>query len=225
MSITIKIVNIHTHTPRENTISVCNVFPDDDEIPESAYYSIGIHPWFVVAEFFDPLLRQLESRLQSDDRYLAIGECGLDRRSSTDWPLQIHAFEQQVGLAEQMQKPVIVHAVKTYTDLLKIRKEKKCTMPWIIHGFNGNEQTANELTDAGCYLSLGKLIFQGNSKSAKSIQEFRKDRLFLETDDDENLKIEDVYQRASELLNMEEGALRNQIYLNFNGIFGGQSDE
>lgn len=143
-------LNIHCHTPRSNAI-VC-VSPGD-VIPPVDYLSAGIHPWD--AEHADEVKWEQLRELAVDPRTIAIGECGLDRRKGPALNIQMPVFRRQAELAEQVGKPLIIHAVGTFNELIALKREFRPSVTWIIHGFRGKAPLAAQLVKHGFYLSLG----------------------------------------------------------------------
>ena len=152
----------------------------------------------------------------------AIGECGLDRAGAGAgrFEIQRDVFKKQIELSEQYSKPLIIHAVRTYPDIIAIRKETKAKQPWIIHGFQGNEQSAEQLLKHdGIYLSLGEILFRNEERARRLLQIIPYDRLFLETDVAER-SIIDIYEKTVSLSDVEMEKLRCDIFDNFVKIFG-----
>ena len=157
----------------------------------------------------------------SDSQILiAIGECGLDRACDSDFELQREVFIKQIELSEQYHKPLIIHAVRSYPDIISIWKEMKPNQPWIIHGFNGNEHSAEQLLrHDGIYLSLGDVLFKNEKRAELLLDIIPSDRLFLETDVADRSIVE-VYEKASLLSGVATDILRKDIFDNFVKIFG-----
>ena len=129
-------------------------------------------------------------------------------------------FLKQIELSEQIAKPLIIHAVRTYPDIISIRKETKAKQAWIIHGFQANEQSAEQLLrHNGIYLSLGDVLYKNERRASELMKVIPLNRLFLETDVAER-DIVEVYERAASLSGIEMEKLRNDIFNNFVKIFG-----
>lgn len=234
----IPFVNIHTHNnniDNKEFIEIQNIDIDDIvDADVSRLYSVGIHPWDVSRRDFESLSLQVLADLLS--RCLgvlkAIGECGLDRtedrgrrtknggQRTEDFEVQKEIFIKQIDLSEQYAKPMIIHAVRAYPDIIAIRKSTKAKRPWIIHGFQGNEQSAEQLLRYdGIYLSLGDVLYKNEERAKRLLAMIPRDRLFLETDVAER-SIADVYEKASSLSGIETEEFRNDIFNNFVKIFG-----
>ena len=222
-------VNIHTHynnhIDNNEFVEIQNIDVDNIvNVDVSHFYSIGIHPWNLKSQKLKnselQKLGDLESGCLGDLNFLAIGECGIDRVCGVDFEIQKEVFIKQIELSERIAKPLIIHAVRTYPDIISIRKETKAKQVWIIHGFQGNEQSAEQLLKhADIYLSLGDVLFKNEARAKQLLQVIPTDRLFFETDVAER-KISDVYEKAALLSGLEMDKLRNDIFNNFVKIFG-----
>ena len=221
-------VNIHTHLnnhiDNKECVEIKNIDVDNiADVDVSHFYSIGIHPWKVESEELRNSgieeLGDMVSRCLGDLNVKAIGECGLDRVCDVDFEIQKEVFIQQIELSDQLATPLIIHAVRTYSDIISIRKETKAKQTWIIHGFQGNEQSAEQLLKHGIYLSLGDVLFKDEAKAKRLLPIIPLEKLFFETDVAER-KIVEVYEKAASLSGIEMYKLRNDIFNNFVKIFG-----
>jgi TatD DNase family protein len=210
-------LNLHTHkyTNQDNVIEIVNQYPQefDETIPN---YSIGIHPWYIVEDRIDIDLQIIESKLKNES-CIAIGECGLDKRIEIPMALQQMAFEEQLTLAEKYQKPVIIHCVGAFQEIIAIKKKLNISVPMVIHGFSKNIEMANQLVKNGFYLSFGKSLFQVNDMKLV-FNSILYDRIFLETDTiDKDIKA--VYELAAKHRNIELEEMIAIISSNYNSIF------
>jgi len=209
--------NFHTHqfTNQPNVLELVNQYPNefDDLIP---FYSIGIHPWYIKEDQIEEYLKIIEEKLQTEN-CLAIGECGLDKRIEVPFEQQIIVFEKQLALAEKYKKPVVIHCVAAFQEVIAIKKKMKLSVPMIIHGFSKNSQIANQLITAGFYLSFGKYLLR-NPDLKTVFEKIPNDRFFLETDTIEE-GIQRVYNVASEYKNITIKELQGIISSNFNNVF------
>ena len=208
--------NLHTHhfTNQEDVLEIVNQYPHvfDDSLPN---YSIGIHPWYIVEDRIDSDLQIIESKLQSIN-CVAIGDCGLDKRIETPMALQQMVFEKQLALAEKYQKPVIIHCVAAFQEIIAIKNKLKITVPMIIHGFSKNIEVANELIKNGFYLSFGKYLLL-NSELELVFNSVPNERLFLETDTIEE-DIKAVYELAAKYKNIKLAEMQSIIENNYNTV-------
>ncbi|MGB1042200.1 MAG: TatD family hydrolase [Tenacibaculum sp.] len=211
-----KFINIHTHqtTDNESVISLLNNYPTATNF--NNYFSVGIHPWHISESEIDTEISLIKKQLQHKNCF-AIGECGLDRLSEVNLQLQIAVFKKHIALSEKHQKPLIIHCVRAFQEIIQLKKETKATQPWIIHGFNKNKQVATALLKAGFLLSFGKALINSN-KIKEVFLETPLEKIFLETDDS-NYTIFDIYKKAAEIRKINIEKLQETIYQNFNSIF------
>ena len=212
-------IDIHTHRDSSGWIASAK---DLAMTYPSLLLSYGLHPWnfdgYVIAsEAKQPTPTRLETLLK-ENRIVAIGETGLDKMHPDSYAFQLESFEQHILLSEQYQKPLIIHNVRATADILRLHKKHRPKQAWILHGFNGSETEIRQLTDRGIYLSVGKSLFYPNRKITQSIPSVPLEYLFLETDTSEKT-IQEVYEKASELLNMPLNRLKEQIFANFVGLW------
>lgn len=213
--------NCHTHqfTNQSSILELVNQYPNefDASIP---FYSMGIHPWYIKEERTKEDLMITEEKLQTEN-CLAIGECGLDKRIEIPLEVQISVFEKQLMLAEKYKKPVIIHCVAAFQEVIAIKKRMKISVPMIIHGFSKNSQVASELIAAGFYISFGKYLLK-NPDLKTVFQNVSNDRFFLETDTIEE-SIEQVYNLASEYKSITIKELQVIISSNFENVFSNKA--
>jgi len=209
--------NLHTHkfTNSSEILELVNQYPweFDAAIPN---YSIGIHPWYINENRLENDLKVIEEKLPLKE-CLALGECGLDKRIDIPMALQIDVFEKQIALAEKYQKPIVMHLVAAFDELIEIKKRLKISVPIIIHGFSKNEQVAKKLIDNGFYLSFGKYLLR-NPDLETVFKSVPNDRFFLETDTIEE-SLEEVYTFASKYKNINNEDLIEILKVNFNSVF------
>jgi len=206
--------DIHTHTKQAHAIF--NVSAGFDALPADGWYSAGLHPWYIdattVANEFDALQKAARQY-----NVLAIGECGLDKVCDTDFSLQQTWFHRQLLLAEEMQKPVIIHCVKAYDEVISSLQAQTLTVPVIFHGFQKSAELARRLISLGYYLSFGKGLM--NETTAAVFAALPLTQVFLETDAG-NIPIESVYEKAAALKALSLQELKTQICRNTTVVFG-----
>ena len=183
----------------------------NEEIPEN-FFSAGIHP----NALSDGLEKQLLwlQEIAVAENCVAIGECGLDGLIDVDEKLQQKAFLAQIEIANSLQKPLIIHCVKRFSQLLKFRKMSK--VPMIIHGFNKRKTIGDDLLKNGLCLSFGKSVLYN-----VNLQDFVKhlpiEKLFLETDSSD-FEIKELYQKVADLKKISLEDLKQKIKENLKNL-------
>ena len=210
--------NLHTHryTSASHCVELVNVYPWElNSIPP--VYSMGIHPWFIDATLW-PLHLEIVEQYLSKSECWAIGECGLDKRIDVPFETQLQVFEAHLKLAEKYQKPVIIHLVGAFQELIALKQNLGITVPLIVHGFSKNGQLAKDLVKHGFYLSFGKYLMR-NPELKDAFLAVPESQIFLETDSME-VSIEEVYALAANYRRQEVRELTIQIQRNVAKVFG-----
>lgn len=213
-----KYFDLHTHRIKGNyAVQILNIFAQELTKGNSEYlFSTGIHPWHIEKVNLDNCFQAIEKACELKNM-LAIGECGLDRSITTNFAFQEKCFKDQICVADKYSKPLIIHCVRAYSDLLKLKKETKSVVPWIIHAYHGNHQTTQNLIAHGFYFSVGESFLKIISKH-EILKTIPLDRLFLETDD-RPILIDQIYSLVAKALEIEEEGLITTIRDNFTSLF------
>ena len=153
-----------------------------DKLPEIRAVAIGLHPWYA-ADWSENLSGNLNTILQQNPD-IFIGEIGLDffnHQSSSE--TQIFVFRQQIQLAKQFSRPVIIHNVKASLPIIQIIREEKFTFGGIIHAFSGSLEEARIFTKLGFKIGLGSLLLNPNTKKVRKLAKLLDlKNILLETD-------------------------------------------
>ncbi len=219
-----KYINLHTHNNviSASEIAIENLFPEDAEKClnkcNGVFYSIGLHPWYINKDSIDEKLEIIEKHI-THPQVIAVGEIGLDRRCNVDFQLQHKVLMKQLSIAERYRKPVVMHVVKAYSDIIAIKKKLNPKIPWILHGYQANSTITLKLIEQGFYFSFGVRLLNQISNNVDIVRIVPHDRLFLENDDSE-IEIEQIYEKATAVLSLSLENLKQIINQNFNKLFG-----
>lgn len=202
------IYDIHTHSIKAN--AVCNISIDKYSPDLPYYFSIGIHPWKAGTATDKELC--LIKEYAANKNILAIGETGIDTGCGTSVETQKKLFREHAILAEEVKKPLIIHNVHGTELILKLRKDLKPKVPWIIHGFRGKPQLAEQLTSKGIYLSFGEKY---NVETIRSINS----SLLLAETDESSMPIQIIYEKIAKDKGWNIDKATNVITNNISNIF------
>lgn len=213
-------INLHTHSPilSPDLVEIENIYWGQNHLPQATRRSVGLHPWYLNGLEMGAARTWLEEQLLLPST-LAVGEAGLDKVCSTPWDLQLEAFQICVEISENYKRPLLLHCVRAYAEILALKKRWKPAQPWIFHGFDKHPATAELLINAGCCLSFGAALFRKNSRAAESLHWVPEDQFFLETDDSD-LSIKAIYDLAAQIRGLELSALEQIVETNFTRVFG-----
>lgn len=205
--------DIHTHALAGggNGFRLVNVSPETFAPRAGQWYSVGLHPWSLQGEVPQEVWTRVQEAV-AHPQVLAVGEAGLDKLAAAPMDLQEAVFVRQALLAEEAGKPLVVHLVKATDALLRLRKQLSPHVPWIIHGFRGKAQLADEWIRHGCYLSFGAK-FQEEALRAVPLS-----RLFIETDESP-LPVAEIYELAAAARRMSAASLSETVCANVQSVF------
>ncbi len=204
------LVNIHTHYKWADSIEIVNGLESSNS---PCYYSFGIHPWDSATN--DLKIREIENNAH-DKFMLAIGEIGLDKVQGPALEIQKSCFIDQVLIAEKINRPVIIHCVKSWNEIVAIKSQIQPKQTWIFHGFSKVTILESVLAE-GLMISIGAAILN-NTTLQMALLKIPNDRLFLETDDSE-ITILEIYKKVSALKKLTLPELEEIIENNFKRIF------
>ena len=212
-------LDIHTHQEGEQSgvRSILSLSLTGDQaiaLSENQDISVGLHPWFATLQYLDRDFFRL-SEIARSQQVKLIGECGLDRLKGESLENQLVILKKQLCLAAEINKPVILHCVKCFDELMAVKKEMNLDIPYILHGFNKHEKLGRQLLNKGFFLSFGKAILNADSGAAAMLKEI--DVFFLETDD-ADCNIAEIYEAAANLKNCSVNELKALIFANWKKI-------
>lgn len=152
---------------------------------ESQYPAImlplaGLHPTSV-NENYKEELAAVEKLVGTHTCY-GIGECGIDLYwDKTYWREQVKAFEHQLGIAKEMDFPVVIHSRDSLQEIFEILKKHPYTKG-ILHCFPGTPEEARQAISMGFLLGIGGVVTFKKSQMAATVQATGIQHLVLETD-------------------------------------------
>jgi TatD DNase family protein len=214
-------IDIHTHEskPSAGVFQIENLMAHEGRGPDdnpAQSFSFGIHPWYLTKENCRKLLDTV-SAFSSIPDIIAIGEAGFDKLRGASAELQREAFAGQIAISEEVRKPVVIHCVRAWDELLSEHKKLKPKMPWLVHGFRGNIVLAKQLLSKGMYLSFW-FDFVIRPESTHLLKSLPSERIFLETDG-AGIDIRDIYSKVSADLGLTVDELKSKLIANFRNYF------
>lgn len=151
---------------------------------QNVYTAFGIHP--ENASTFD--FEKSKEIFKTNNYISAVGEIGLDYFYNSDTKkIQLKTFQQQIELASEVKKPIIIHAREADEDIIKILdnvyKNNLLTNQGVMHCFCGGYELAKKALDVGLYISVSGIITFKNADSLReTIKKIPTERLLIETD-------------------------------------------
>lgn len=143
---------------------------------------VGVHP-HEAKIVTDDVLAEL-AELAQGERIVAIGECGLDfYRDLSPRDQQEIAFVQQIGLARELDLPLVIHSRDAHTRTMEILEREAAGMSGVVHCFSGDQRIANRVLDLGMYIGVdGPITYPKSDRLREVVRHVPLDRLMVETD-------------------------------------------
>ena len=205
-------IDIHSHsnTLEENIEKIFVIDIKTMSMP-NGHFCLGLHPWDVNSFDIGSALELIQENL-AHQNFWALGEIGLDKKKDF-YEKQIECFKEQVTFAVKNRIPrLIIHNVKAEQDIFHIIKQSGYRGSIIFHDWNCNIQVTKQFqSHFDAYFSFGEKLFNPNTTAHKTFPQIDSARIFLETDDQKDLSIQDIYDQAALLKGISLENLRQQI--------------
>ena len=222
-----------------------------EKYSQGVYATVGLHPVHTDKSFHDKAELgeggmeftskgevfdyEEYKKLALNPKVVAIGECGLDYYHSAEYrKKQEKVFIEQIELAYEVKKPLMIHCRKAFDDLIDILKDnspKLQTIPGIIHFFSGDIKQATKLLDMGFYFTFGGVVTFTRDYD-EIIKTVPINRLLLETDApyvtpapfrgqrNEPVYVAEVAKKIGEIKNIDFEEVSHHTIENARTIFG-----
>ncbi len=176
----IGIINIGTdYESSKKAIAVADGYTD------GVYAAVGLHPTDNTKEVFDS--EKYKQLALSSKKVVAVGECGLDYFRITNQELRIkqrEVFRQQIELAREVGKPLMIHCREAFPDLIDVLTTYQNllhTPAGVVHFFSGSIEDARTLMDLGFSFSFGGVLTFTHDYD-EVVRYIPLERILLETD-------------------------------------------
>lgn len=179
--------------------------------------SFAIHPW-------DAKKEEAASLDEFRSKYLTrfadaqiVGECGLDKACNVNWQRQQQLFLWHITIAQELQKPMVIHCVRAFNEIVALRRQHSQGI-WVVHGFVGSLQLADQLFRQGILVSFGAALLDPRREKVRSTLALLPHPFLLETDDSP-CGIDAVYRTAAEIRKTTTDTLASTIKQTYVTLF------
>ena len=150
--------------------------------PGFVWYTAGVHPH--AAADFDAVRDVAAIRAEIDRGAVAVGECGLDYHDDhTPRTRQRRAFAEQLALARETTRPVVVHTRDAEGDTAAmIREAGDAGIRGVLHCFTGTVALADVALAAGWFVSFSGIITFKKWTDLALLRHVPDDRILAESD-------------------------------------------
>ena len=142
----------------------------------------GLHPWEADSLPLD--IATFRAVLESDP-LAGVGEIGLDRLKSRDISdAQRAAFAEQLQLAAEMRRPVVLHGAKCWGEVVKACVPFAGSIPsFLFHGFSRSTGLLPEMFTMNGFVSIGPALLNDHAVNYRAMAaELPLERMLVETD-------------------------------------------
>lgn len=244
----IKIIIVGSqYSTSARTIRIASKYPD------SVYAAIGLHPIHLIDQKYtdnigkEKIEFQTRAEVFSKEKYrelaknnkvVAFGETGFDfyhienHDKSDLLKKQKETLLAHIELAQEFNKPVILHCRNAYDELIDFLKQKKVNVNGVIHCFGGSLKQAEEFLQMGFYIGFTGIITFKNAKELQDIvKEVPLEKILIETDcpylapepfrgkRNEPLYVQYVAKKIAELKNLDFEEVSSQTTQNSKKLF------
>ena len=152
------------------------------EFPDSTSMAMGLHPTEIGEDWSDRL-DQVEAELRGGERYVAVGEIGMDLSwDKTFEREQMLAFERQMKWAQELDLPVIIHCRDAQPQLLEVLQGFRSSRG-VMHSFGGAPEDVDSIRKVvDYYFGINGIVTFKNSKLRETLPAIGPERLLVETD-------------------------------------------
>jgi len=218
---------------------ICSKLSDLDRLLEiynqyskDMFFTIGVHPHHA-NEISDKYLKNLKEAVINNNPH-AIGETGLDFfRNLSTYDEQIYAFEEQIKIAIDTNKPLFLHQRDSHDDFIKILREYSSDInKAVVHCFTGTQEQLEDYLELDCYIGVTGWICdeKRNVELRKTIKNIPLEKLMIETDcpylipknlpnkpknnRNEPINLDHIVNEIAVLMEIDIDSLRKQTFKN-----------
>tara|TARA_B100000965_G_C19541986_1_gene736005 strand:- start:680 stop:1468 length:789 start_codon:yes stop_codon:yes gene_type:complete len=208
-----------------------------NQYSKNMFFTIGVHPHHA-GEINDEYLKKLKEIINKNQPH-AIGETGLDFfRNLSTYEEQIYAFEEQIKIAIDTNKPLFLHQRDSHDDFIKIlRKYSSDINKAVVHCFTGSQKQLDDYLELNCYIGVTGWICdeKRNVELRKTIKNIPLSKLMVETDcpylipknltnkpknnRNEPNNLNHIVADIAVLINVDENILRKETFKNTKNFF------
>ena len=151
--------------------------------PENCFPMMGLHPTSVNNDF-EKELALVEEELEKENRYIGVGEIGIDLYwDETFREQQVTAFRKQLQLAKKFRLPVSIHTRNAFDLTLGlVNEELTDDLKGVFHCFTGTVEDAKAVMDTGFKMGIGGIVTFKNAGLDEVVSQIPLEHLVLETD-------------------------------------------
>jgi len=189
--------------------------------------SLGFYPDDIVNSNEDEIQKTFDFIKKNKNKIIAIGEVGLDLSYNKELTKQKEVFLKIIELAQEIDKPLIIHSRKAEEECINILKEFGFKRA-LFHSFTGNFKLVREIEKNNWMLSIPCSVV-GAEHFQNIVKKFNLNQILTETDSpylspyknkmNEPSFIVETIKMISKIKNLEKEEVEKIIFKNFQNFF------
>jgi TatD DNase family protein len=204
-----KFINFHTHilSKSADCIDIYIQDPRENLKIGDHYYCYGVHPWY--SDKVDLINFKINLKQCSmNPNFFGLGEIGLDKINGPEFSIQENVFKQQIAMAIELDiKNITLHCVKSFNECQNELTNQNYKGKLILHDYRSTIEMFNSFSNKfDTYASFGKAFLKTN-KAQGLITKMPPNRILLETDDDKETSILEVYDILKNILEVPQKSI------------------
>lgn len=215
-------------TTIDSMLSVCNAYKD------YCFPMIGLHPTSVNADY-EKELEIVVRELKSFDKYIAIGEIGMDLYwDKTFLKEQQIALDKQINWALEYDLPVVIHCRDAFDYIYNVLEPyKNASLKGVFHSFTGTDDEAARILEfSGFLIGINGVVTFKKSHLPEVLTKIPLEKIVLETDSpyltpvpnrgkrNESAYVKDTLMKISEIYQMSPETVGSVTSENALKVFG-----
>ena len=215
-------------TTIDSMLSVCNTYND------YCFPMIGLHPTSVNADY-EKELEIVARELKSFNKYLAIGEVGMDLYwDKTFLKEQQIVLDKQINWALEYDLPVVIHCRDAFGYIYNVLEPYKNTsLKGVFHSFTGTDDEAARILEfSGFLIGINGVVTFKKSRLPEVLTKIPLEKIVLETDSpyltpvpnrgkrNESAYVKDTLMKVSDIYRMSPEAVGRVTSENALKVFG-----
>jgi len=149
--------------------------------PGVVWHTVGAHP--NEADRIGDVEWAVIERLARETHPVALGEIGLDFHYDTSRPKQYDLFQKTLGLARELDLPVVIHDRDAHEETLAVLRERGQGLRILMHCYAAGAGKVEAFLALGCVFSVaGPVTFKNGQDIRDAVARIPLERLMVETD-------------------------------------------
>ena len=180
------------------------------------HVALGVHPWNIDS-ISDGWVARLRQILVNNPRVM-VGECGLDAMHP-EMDAQINVFVSQIRVAAGLKRPIHIHCVQAWNEIVRILNSETLPPVIVMHAFSGTPEIISQMPE-NVFYSFSPAVLDVNHKRMRaSVAKCPANRILIESDDMSASVLPNVAAGVAEIRGVNVQNMAQILLDNSQGVF------